>query len=63
MLVIIKTIMVLINCYYYIINVDKSVISKKYTLKPTKIKINEEIVYDLIHFKICENNFFKMNLF
>lgn len=55
--------MVLINCYYYIINVDKSVISKKYTLKPTKIKINEEIVYDLIHFKICENNFFKMNLF
>ena len=55
--------MVLINCYYYIINVDKSVISKKYTLKPTKIKINEEIVYDLIHFKIRENNFFKMNLF
>lgn len=54
--------MVLINCYYYIINVDRSVISTKYTLKPTKLKINGEIVYDLIYFKIPEYKFFKMNL-
>lgn len=55
--------MVLINCYYYIINVDKLVIDKKYNLKPTKFKINGEIVYDLIHFKIPENKFLKINLF
>ena len=55
--------MVLINCYYYIINVDKSVISRKYSLKPTKLKINGEIVYDLIHFKIPDDKFFKLNLF
>ena len=38
-------------------------ISKKYTLKPKKFKINEEIVYDLIYFKEIEDKFFKMNLF
>lgn len=55
--------MVLINCYYYIINVDRSVISTNYTLKPTKLKINKEIVYDLIYFKRIEDRFFKINLF
>lgn len=54
--------MVLINCYYYIINVDKSVISKKYILKPTKLKIEGEIVYELIHFKVLEDKFLKINL-
>lgn len=49
--------MVLINCYYYIINVDKLLISRKYTLNPTKLKINGDIVYDLIHFKIPMTTF------
>lgn len=55
--------MVLINCYYYIINVDMSAISTEYTLKPTKLKINGEIVYDLINFKELEDKFLKINLF
>lgn len=55
--------MVLINCYYYIINVNDFIIPTKYTLKPTKLKIKGEIVYDLIHYKELEDKFFKMNLF
>lgn len=40
--------MVLINCYFYIINVDLNTIDTKYTLVDSGIKINNEIVYNLI---------------
>jgi hypothetical protein len=40
--------MVLINCYYYIINLDRSTIADRYSLRSTKIKIDGKTVYDLI---------------
>lgn len=40
--------MVLINCYFYIVNVDLNTIDTKYTLVDSGIKINNEIVYNLI---------------
>lgn len=52
--------MVLINCYYYIINVDISILSPKYILKPTTIKIDGETVYDLIQYKTLEEKFFNL---
>ena len=54
--------MVLINCYYYIINIDLSLVSIKYVLKPTDTKINGEIVYDLVYKKL-EDSFYNLNLF
>ena len=40
--------MVLINCYFYIINIDLNTIDTKYTLVDSDIKINNQIVYNLI---------------
>lgn len=40
--------MVLINCYFYIINLEKCKIPKSRRLRPTKLKIKNEIVYELI---------------
>ena len=43
-----------------------NLIPKKYTLKPTKMKIKDEIVYDLIYLKdlrYLDDKFFKLNLF
>lgn len=55
--------MVLINCYYYIINVDLNKIDTRYTLKPLNFKINGEIVYDLIDLKNVEDYIFGLKLF
>ena len=41
--------MVLINCYFYIMNVEKYKIPKYLKLKPTNIKVDNETVYELIY--------------
>ena len=41
--------MVLINCYFYIMNIDQCRIPTYLRLKPTNMKIENEIVYNLIY--------------
>lgn len=53
--------MALINCYFYIINIDLNTIDTKYTLVDSGIKINNEIVYNLI--KIDSSIFNSFNSF
>ena len=49
--------MVFITCYYYIIEIDY--IAENYGLKPTQLKYNDKIVYELFEKKNIYNNKWK----
>lgn len=43
--------MVYITCYYYIIEIEINYIDENYYLKPTQLKYNDKIVYELFEKK------------
>lgn len=43
--------MVYITCYYYIIEIEIDYIDENYCLKPTQLKYNGEIIYELFEKK------------
>lgn len=41
--------MVLINCYFYIMNIEEYKIPKQLKLKHTNIKVDNKTVYELVY--------------